>query len=204
MIKQPSSIQPENWPDGLAYYPHWLAENLADNLFNELMQQVNWSSPEITLFGQKHRIPRKQGFLGEAGVLYTYSGLTNVADGWPDSVKLIADTITEQTGIRFNSCLLNWYQGGDHGMGWHTDSEAELKRPLRLAVLTLGESRRFLLRQKRNSGDRITLAPGNGSLLVLQDKLLTEWQHAVPKTKKNVNDRISLTFRQVINSKESV
>ena len=44
--------------------------------------------------------------------------------------------------------------------------------------------------------EKMTL--GDGSLLIMQAGMQTTWEHAVPKTAKNIGGRINLTFRVMV------
>jgi alkylated DNA repair dioxygenase AlkB len=101
-------------------------------------------------------------------------------------------------GEPFNAVLANLYRNGRDSMGWHADDEPELgPRPL-IASVSFGATRRFCLRD-RSHRDRpiveLELAPG--SLLVLERGIQSRYQHSLPKTRKSVEARVNLTFRQV-------
>ena len=67
-----------------------------------------------------------------------------------------------------NSVLANRYRDGRDAMGWHSDDEPELgARPL-IASLSLGATRRFLLRHRREPARRLrgeALAEPHGGLV---------------------------------------
>ena len=83
-------------------------------------------------------------------------------------------------------------------MGWHRDDEKELGDNPIIASVSLGGSRRFLLRNNR-TGEKIEIPLHSGSLLWMQGELQTYWQHSIPKTRSQVLPRINLTFRQFKN-----
>ena len=83
-------------------------------------------------------------------------------------------------------------------MGWHRDDEKELGDNPIIASVSLGGSRRFLLKNNRTGG-KIEIPLHSGSLLWMQGELQTAWQHSIPKTRSQVLPRINLTFRQFKN-----
>ena len=97
----------------------------------------------------------------------------------------------------FNSVLANYYREGRDNMGWHSDNEPELcPKPL-IASLSLGATRRFLVRPKRKARgtESLKLDLDHGSLLVMMGGFQQNWQHRVSPTRKDVGGRVNLTFR---------
>jgi alkylated DNA repair dioxygenase AlkB len=81
-------------------------------------------------------------------------------------------------------------------MGWHADKEAELGINPTIASLSLGVSRRFLLRHNRTR-EQCELKLAHGSLLIMAGSLQHHWRHCVPKTRGSEGLRINLTFRYI-------
>lgn len=65
-----------------------------------------------------------------------------------------------------------------------------------IASLSLGATRRFVLRD-RPSGQKHAIELTHGSLLVMAGATQRRWQHALPRTARQVGERINLTFRVV-------
>jgi alkylated DNA repair dioxygenase AlkB len=101
--------------------------------------------------------------------------------------------------VSFNAVLLNAYRSGADGMGWHRDNEPELGGQPVIASVSLGAVRRFSIRTygEKKRWD-ISLEPG--SLLWMYGESQTIFEHSVPKTAKQVEPRINLTFRLVYQS----
>ena len=98
----------------------------------------------------------------------------------------------------FNSVLANLYRDGQDSMGWHADKEPELGANPLIVSLSLGGTRRFLLRHKRKGVPGVDLDLEDGSLLWMSGTTQHFWRHAVPKTKRPVAPRINLTFRRIL------
>jgi alkylated DNA repair dioxygenase AlkB len=82
-------------------------------------------------------------------------------------------------------------------MGWHSDDEPELGAAPLIASLSLGASRRFLLRARDGSTRSTTLMLTHGSLLLMGGACQHLYRHAVPRTRAAVAARLNLTFRWV-------
>lgn len=125
----------------------------------------------------------------------------------------------------FNSVLLNWYRQGQDSMSWHADDEPELGEKPFIASLSLGSARWFHFKPKtakkstnqplkglgssaaQSSAEKMLTAEQNSptqkillehaSLFVMFNDFQSQYVHALPKTKREVGDRINLTFRSV-------
>lgn len=87
-------------------------------------------------------------------------------------------------------------------MGEHRDDEAELDRTVPIASVSLGQTRKFVLkhadaRNKIRKIDLVKLELRHRSLLVMNWPTNEYWYHSVPKQKKATNVRLNFTFRQI-------
>ena len=93
----------------------------------------------------------------------------------------------------FDSAGFNLYRDGRDSVAWHADRIAkEIEAPI-VALISLGEPRKFLLRPKGGGASKSFL-PGAGDLLVTGGKTQRTWEHSVPKVAK-AGPRISIAFR---------
>ena len=117
---------------------------------------------------------------------------------WLDELAELRRRVEDQTGCRFNSVLLNLYRNGQDSMGWHSDSEKELGSCPVIASISLGTVRRFVLRHKKRKALAVqSLALEHGSMLLMRGATQQCWRHAVPRTRREVGQRMNLTFRHV-------
>lgn len=166
-------------------------------LITALISSVPWRQDEITMFGSTHQVPRLTSWHGDPGAQYAYSGIEMNPQPWSPTLELAHAIVVHETGLSFNSVLLNWYRDGSDGMGWHSDDEPELGAKPVIASLSLGATRSFQLRRRDNHADKRKLHLHDGDLLVMSGDTQTLWAHQVPKTKRIVGERINLTFRTV-------
>lgn len=62
---------------------------------------------KVQVFGKWHSIPRKQATYGDAGLTYTFSGLTLTPKPWIPVLEHVRDQIYGVTGQTFNFVLIN-------------------------------------------------------------------------------------------------
>lgn len=176
----------------LVYHPHFLDTEEADELFALLQSLPPWKQ-EVTSFGRP--FPRLTSYYADPGVSYRYSGVEHQSLPWPEHLSELRRRVEEAAGAPFNSLLLNYYHDGSDSIGYHTDAEPELGLNPVVPSISLGATRRFLLRHMRTKELR-TFDLTHGSLLIMAGTTQHHWQHSVPKAKA-AGERINLTFRNI-------
>lgn len=176
----------------------WMPESEADYCFQQLLTTMPWVSETYTLFGKAVPAPRLICWMGDADAAYQYSGIEHVPVPWLPLVAQLRERVERVANARFNSVLGNLYRDGNDSVGWHSDNEKELGQNPIIASLSLGESRVFKMRHKKNA-DGIDVELTAGSLLIMRGPFQHLWKHCLPKTKTPKNPRINLTFRYVRN-----
>ncbi len=172
-----------------------------DDLYDTLLSELPWHSDIVTLFGKTHVTTRQIVWMGEEDTSYHYSGHSRQSVPWSDAVFHVKHNVEQALlaiGIEadFNSCLLNYYPSGADGMGYHADDEKELGYQPIIASLSLGATRKFVLKHKKTQ-DKVELHLESGQLIVMHGDTQTCWKHTITKTKTTADGRISLTFRQI-------
>ena len=186
----------------LWFAPDWLEAGQADALFTVLQQTVAWETHRIRMFGRVVDSPRLSCWMGDAGVAYTYSGTRFEPHPWPSPLlEAVRARLADELGGAFNSALANRYRDGRDYMGWHSDNEAALgPRPV-IASLSLGATRRFVLKPRQDaSHGKLGLDLPHGSLLVMRGDTQRNYKHALPRTARPVGERINLTFRRIMDA----
>lgn len=182
----------------LAFDPHWLGAAAAQSLFDELMERIAWETHRIRIYGRWVDSPRLSCWIGDADAVYTYSGTRFVPHDWPAALRPVRERLHRELGTDFNGVLANLYRSGADSMGWHSDSETELGPQPFIASLSLGATRRFALKERRDPARKLKLDLGAGSLLTMAGDTQTNYRHALPRTAKPVGARINLTFRRIL------
>jgi alkylated DNA repair dioxygenase AlkB len=195
------------WNAELLYFETFYTPQKADEILKNLEANLAWQQGEIQMFGKKILEPRLTAWYGDAGKTYTYSGKKQEPLNWVEpllsintDLKLALNTelASEKTHF-FNSVLANFYRAGNDSMGWHSDDEPELGKNPIIASLSLGETRRFLVRSKpkyKNDGTKpFEIALSHGSVLIMMGAMQHFWQHSIPKEPQKKQARINLTYR---------
>lgn len=184
----------------LALDDGWMAKPEADALFAALRHAIPWEVHRIRLFGRDVDSPRLSCWIGDPGTGYTYSGAHFEPNPWPVALRAIRARLAGELRVDFNSVLVNLYRDGRDSMGWHSDDEPELGAQPVIASLSLGATRRFVLKHRSDPAQKVALDLPHGSLLLMRGATQANYRHALPRTAKPVGPRINLTFRQIQSS----
>jgi alkylated DNA repair dioxygenase AlkB len=181
----------------LTFDDGWMAKSEADALFAGLRHAIPWEVHRIRLFGRDVDSPRLSCWIGDPGTGYTYSGAHFDPNPWPIALRAIRARLAGELCIDFNSVLANLYRDGRDSMGWHSDDEPELGAQPVIASLSLGATRRFVLKHRSDPPRKFALELPHGSLLLMRGATQANYRHALPRTSRQIGPRINLTFRQI-------
>jgi alkylated DNA repair dioxygenase AlkB len=160
--------------------PGWISGSWT--LFSGLERAVPWLQHDRQLFDQTFREPRMTA---------EYRDLGDVPER---SVLDAARALSQRYGVVYDNLWLNLYRDGQDSTGWHRDRFSCRRPECIVPVLTLGATRRFLLKP-RNGGTSIAFKPGSGDLVVMGGRCQEDWVHSVPKEPGVSEPRISLNFQ---------
>jgi len=184
--------------DGYCHYIPNFVNNKLD-YFSILENEIEWQNDKLIMFGKEIITRRKVAWYGDDNLEYKYSGKIKKAIAWSKNLSSIKDIVVFATDVDFNSCLLNYYQDGADGMGWHQDNEPELEKNGTIASISFGASRKFVLKHLITK-EKVEIILEDKSLLIMSGEIQDKWQHSLPKSKKVHQPRINLTFRKVLNN----
>jgi len=177
------------------YVPGFIGKAESQALIEQWTAEFDWIRSEVHLFGRKVPIPRLNTWYGDRG--YSYSGTRFEAKPWTPELSRLKRKIEAYSGLKFNCVLINWYRDGQDSMGWHSDNEASLGKSPQIASVSLGECRKFSLREISDKNNKRTIMLEDGSLLLMLGETQTLWQHSLPKTRTLMSSRLNLTFRLI-------
>lgn len=151
------------WVDHL---PGWLSGS--DDLFLRLVDAVPWRAERRQMYERVVNVPRLLSFYGPEDALPD-PALTEARD-------LLDAHYGEELGEPFRTAGLCYYRDGRDSVTWHGDRMGERVHNTMVAILSLGEPRRLLLRP-RGGGDTLGFALGHGDLLVMGGTCQRTWEH---------------------------
>ena len=180
----------------LVYTTGFIHHTVASQLAELWIDSLDWVQSEISLFGKRVRIPRLNAWYGDQA--YAYSGTHFEAKPWTPELLSLKQQVEDASKLSFNSVLINYYRSGQDCMGWHSDDEAILGTHPQIASVSLGDNRRFVLRDKKDHKNKHEISLATGSLLLMLGQTQELWQHSLPRTTKSDRPRINLTFREIL------
>src|ERR671918_220573 len=171
-------LDADSWVD---HAPGWVAG--ADRLFGEILVGRNWEQRSRKMYDKKVQEPR----LTAPWSLHSGEPLE------PPILEEIRLILSQRYERQFDSVGFNLYRDGRDSVAWHADRiSKEIEDPI-VALVSVGEPRKFLLRPKGGGGSRAFLL-GRGDLLVTGGKTRGTWKPSVPKVAK-AGPLISLAYR---------
>jgi len=111
----------------------------------------------------------------------------------PGVVRRMSNVLAARYQVPMTALWLNWYRSGDDAVAWHADRIGKVFEQPPVAIVSLGSTRRFLLRPK-GGGASIAFHPAGGDLLVMGGACQHQWEHSVPRARHG-GPRISVTLR---------
>lgn len=125
---------------------------------------------------------------------YNYSQMDYPESAIPSELHTLLEMLNNRLGIKFNNCLLNFYETCDNTMGFHSDETTGLVSGTGVAIVSLGSTRDITYRFKIQPEIQQSISLKPGSLLYMDDVVQENWMHAI-KRQRDAGPRISLTWR---------
>jgi alkylated DNA repair dioxygenase AlkB len=188
--------------DGIVlYHEQVISEEQIKQLYDDLLNNINWENERVVMFGKEIITKRKVAFYSDSLIEYRYSSKTKIGLPWKDTLVTLKNIVESITNETYNACLLNLYHNGEESMGWHSDNEKEIVANSSIASLSIGATRKFSFKHKVTK-ETISIQLENGSLLEMKGTIQSYWWHALTKSKKVTEPRINLTFRKMHTKKD--
>jgi len=166
--------------------PGWLSGS--DALFRILVDTLPWSQRTRHIYDVDRIEPRlTAGWHADQG-----------APLQPPILEQMRAALSTRYGVHLDSAGFNLYRDGRDSVAWHRDTiPRQIPDPI-VALVSLGEPRKLLLRP-RGGGPSRPFPLGHGDLLVTGGNAQRTWEHAVPKV-AHAGPRISIAFRHGMSS----
>jgi alkylated DNA repair dioxygenase AlkB len=108
-------------------------------------------------------------------------------------LRTVAAALSAHYQVTYRSLWINLYRDNRDSTSWHGDVIGRLQEHCIVPVLSLGATRRFLIRPAEG-GQSISLHPAAGDLIVMGGRCQRDWRHCVPKQTTTTGARISVNF----------
>jgi alkylated DNA repair dioxygenase AlkB len=182
----------------VTFYRNFFDLRESDKIFQTLRDEISWRQDKMKIYGKDIDLPRKTAWYGDQNKSYTFSGIHLNPEPWTPMLLQMKERIERASGVMFNSVLLNLYRHGNDGISWHTDAEPELGENPVIGSVSFGGTRRFMFRHRQDQTLKTEVELTHGSFLLMAGETQHFWQHQIPKTSRQVEPRINLTFRAII------
>ena len=179
------------------YFPQYYTRN---NLLHSIKENITFREDNIIIGRGEEKVeskePRKTCWLSnDENLTFEYSGKIMKPDKIPNIVQEIIDMIYKDFGINFDGVLVNYYENGQVGMGYHSDP-IDNKWDNNFIVYSVGDERKFIFREKGNTDNKIEYLFANGDLIYMYDDCQDRYEHSIRKNKRE-GERISLVFKKI-------
>ena len=179
----------------LIYIPSFYDQQTADDYLNGIKKNISWQQDNIKIFGKTYPQPRLTALFATNEKPYSYSNIKMMPKKLTSELNQIKTDIEKISEHEFTTVLLNLYRNGNDSNGWHADNEKALGVNPVIASLSFGATRTFHFKHRTIKKESYKLNLEHGSLLIMKGEMQHFWLHQIPKTRKQVDERINLTFR---------
>lgn len=168
---------------GIRYWPRFVDEGTATLWFECLRANAEWSSMQRPMYDRVVDVPRLL-----AG--YPLNAL-------PDTLPL-ADMLARVQAFvpaPYSHVGMNFYRDGRDSVAMHHDKLHSLTVGQPITLVSLGSTRRMLIRSIGGHRETLAVDLAPGSLLCMSHASQLTHEHGIPKTRREQPARISAAFR---------
>ena len=167
--------------------------HMNQNTFQELWEMRPTTTNKVEMFGKVLDAPRRYKVFGNT---YIFRGMKEEADkDIPIIIQYYLDYINKRDA-GYDSVLVNWYEGGNDYIGFHSDNMIHLIERSTIYGLSFGCER--VMRFKNNENNKnVDFLLENNSVIAMKNNCQELFKHSIVKSKKVTGNRISLTFRKM-------
>jgi alkylated DNA repair dioxygenase AlkB len=161
------------------HVPGWLAGS--EQMLAAVAAVASWEQRQRWMYDRKVVEPRLTAEYPDLG------------DAPEPMLHAAAAALSDHYAVPYDGLWINLYRDHRDSTGWHGDRPTCKRDECVVPVLSLGATRRFLLRP-RDGGRSTTLIPAGGDLIVMGGRCQADWRHCVPKQATPAGTRISVNF----------
>ena len=166
----------------VSYEPGFIDDATAASWFAVLRDTMHWKSERRQMYDREVDVPRLRANFSSGNDL-------------PGVLTDALSRVTDHVAAPFNSIGLNLYRDHNDSVAPHNDTLDLLVPGQPIALLSLGATRRLIIRQKAPPHRRLQVDMHAGSLMVMSFATQLHYDHGIPKERVATGARISLAFR---------
>ncbi|KAG5187647.1 hypothetical protein JKP88DRAFT_206995 [Tribonema minus] len=169
-----------------------------------IMQEVEFRRDEIRLGeGGVEKVleeSRLTAWQSCTGLSFSYSGKTMAPQPMTPTVIKLREALAEHTGQLYDGVLINLYMTPSVGMRFHQDPGQGEEWTEETAVVSVGETRQFVMRRVDDHADRHVFYVSSGDCVRMFGACQRDWQHCVKveggAAAAGGGPRVSFVFKQ--------
>ncbi|MGH3293888.1 MAG: alpha-ketoglutarate-dependent dioxygenase AlkB [Trebonia sp.] len=163
----------------IEHVPGWLRGS--GSLFDDMVATVPWEQRYRYMYGNRVAEPRLT------------AEYKDICAAPQQLLHAVTAALAERYQVGYRYLWLNLYRTHRDSTSWHGDPIGKIQETSTVPVLSLGATRRFLIRPAQ-SGKSVPLAVASGDLIVMGGRAQRDWRHSVPKQATPAGPRISVNF----------
>ncbi len=163
------------------YVPSWLSGHRT--LFDQLLEGVDWRFQRRQMYDREVDVPRLVARAPQSGAA-------------AEKLGELARVLSMRYRVGLTSISLAYYRDGRDSVAPHGDKMGPLRSNTVIAIVSVGEPRRFTLRAVDGS-KRLAYMLGWGDLFVMGGSCQETFLHGVPKL-RHAEPRMSIQFRETL------
>jgi alkylated DNA repair dioxygenase AlkB len=163
----------------IEHVPGWLAAS--DELFTALLETAEWEQRTRWMY-DKHVV--------EPRLTAEYPDLAEVPH---PLLRTVARALAGHYGADYQRLWINLYRDHRDSTSWHGDNIGKRQAESIVPVLSLGATRRFLIKPA-GGGRSVGFTLAGGDLIVMGGRAQRDWRHSIPKQATPAGPRISINF----------
>jgi alkylated DNA repair dioxygenase AlkB len=167
----------------IEHVPGWL--HASGHLFDELMETATWEQRSRWMYERKVLEPRLT------------AEYPDIAASPQELLHTVAETLSDYYGVDYRRIWINLYRNHRDSTSWHGDPIGKLQETSTVPVLSLGATRRFLIKPAEG-GKSLSLTVASGDLVVMGGRSQRDWRHSVPKQATAAGPRVSVNFAPIL------
>ncbi|WIG55202.1 MAG: Alkylated DNA repair protein [Rhodanobacteraceae bacterium] len=168
---------------GIRYWPRFVDADTAQAWFERLRADIAWSSLQRPMYDRIVDVPR---------LVASYA-----VDASPKALPLLDMLACVQSiaPAPYTHAGMNFYRDGRDSVAMHHDKLHSLAVGQPITLVSLGSTRRMLIRAIGGKRETIAIDLEPGSLLRMSHASQLTHEHGIPKTRREQPARISVAFR---------